>query len=1076
MTDQPDNVQQNIDLAAIRKVVEGQRGTEFWRSLSQLADTAEFNEFLQQEFPRQASLAASLSRRDFLKLLAAPLALAGLSACVPQPTERIMPYVEQPPEELVPGRPLFYATAMELDGYARGLLVESHLGRPIKVEGNPQHPASLGATDVYSQASILSLYDPDRAQTVTSQGRIRTLQAFQEALVQSLEFQRTVLGAGLHILTSTVTSPTLAAQFATLFDQFPQAQWHQYDPIGRDNVRAGAQLALGEYVETRYRLEQANVILSLDNHFVFKEPGSLRYLNEFASRRRVLADQTDINRLYVVESHMTTLGGFADHRLPVQAGQIEAFARVLARQLGLQIANGESETGITIPDGWLDGLVSDLQNNQGSSLIMVGSQQPPAVHALAHALNAALGNVGQTIFYTNPVEANPVDQTESLTGLAQALEAGQVDILLVFDGNPVFTAPADLNFRQLFTRARLSVYLGLYEDETAALSSWHIPAKHYLEMWSDTRAYDGTISIIQPLILPLYNGVSHHELLAIVLGQPGATDYDIVRQFWQNPTFPWTNGTPGRNSADQSPNGSRAPGDEAPAGQSPGTGEPESGSDSTAAGAGQPTDETGTGTTAAPGGATAVSDFEREWNTVLRAGFIPNSALAERQVNVQLEFLARLNKATSVNRPDGQTLEIIFEPDPSIWDGRFANNAWLQELPKPITKLVWDNAALISPSTAQQLDVANNDLVELRYRSRTVRAPILILPGQPDGSVTVYLGYGRERGGRVLDGNGFNAYALRATDTPWFGYGLEVHKTGQRYQTVTTQDHFSMEGRDLVKVAEIEEFRQNPEIFYTDTHGLIPHGEPPPSLYPEFAYEGYAWGMAINQNACIGCNACVIACQAENNVPVVGKNQVENAREMHWLRIDTYFRGRLENPETYFQPMLCMHCEKAPCEPVCPVEATVHSSEGLNEMVYNRCVGTRYCSNNCPYKVRRFNFLQYIDQDVIPLQMLRNPDVTVRERGVMEKCTYCVQRINAARIDAKTEGRRIQDGEVVTACAQACPTQAIIFGDINDSNSQVHQLKAQPHHYDLLEELGTQPRTFYLAKLRNPNPLIPNQE
>jgi molybdopterin-containing oxidoreductase family iron-sulfur binding subunit len=1068
------NQKSSFDLASLRQRLATGKSKETWRSLNELAENEEFLDFLEEEFPRPGSLAKDLSRRDFLKLLAAPLALAGLTACFPQPPEKIMPYVEAP-EAIIPGRPLFFATAFELEGYAQGLLVESHMGRPTKVEGNPQHPASLGAADVFAQASILTLYDPDRAQVVSSRGEIRTWDAFQAAITRAMEAQRGSEGAGLRILTGTVTSPTLASQIQALLEQFPQARWHQYEPAGRDNVRLGALAAFGEPVETIYRFDRADVILSLDDNFVYREPGKLRYLRDFSARRQVGAVGAEMNRLYVVESTMTSLGGFADHRLPLQAGQIESFAREVARRLGLEVPPGPTIAGA--PEGWVDALVADLQANEGSSLILAGQQQPPAVHALVHALNAALGNVGQTVIYTDPVEANPVEQVVSLRELAADLEAGRVEVLITLEGNPVFTAPVDFNFPEQYLKAGLSVYLGLYEDETAALSHWHIPALHYLEGWGDARAYDGTTSIIQPLIEPLYGGRSAYELLGVLLGDFGQDSYEIVRGFWQSLLFPEVE-TAGE-SATAAPGAEGAPAGEgaAPTAEAPTPSGAEAPTPTGAAatpaataGAGQATGGTG------EAGDPAVA-FERFWRNALELGFLPDTAAAEKTAAPDPALLANLPPTPQAASPGPEVLEIVFEPDTSIWDGRFANNAWLQELPRPVTKLSWDNAALISPATAERLDLANGEVVELVFDGRSLRAPIWILPGQPDNSVTVQLGYGRRRGGRVLEGAGFNAYAIRTAAFPWFSYGLEIRKTGDRYKLVSTQDHFSMDERDLVKVGTLEQYRENPNFLRESGHGLEPEDpQHPPSLFPEWEYEGNAWGMAINLGTCIGCNACVLACQAENNIPVVGKDQVENGREMYWLHLDAYYQGGLENPDVLFQPRLCMHCEKAPCEPVCPVAATVHDSEGLNNMVYNRCVGTRYCSNNCPYKVRRFNFFQYSEQDIIPLKMLQNPDVTVRTRGVIEKCSYCVQRINAARIDAKTANRPIRDGEVVTACQQACPTQAIVFGNINDENSQVQQLKEQPLNYALLAELGTQPRTTYLAKLTNPNPAIQGEQ
>lgn len=1002
---------ERLDLDAIRSRLNASKGKEFWRSLDELAQTEEFQEFLHREFPRQASTwDGGMSRRRFLQLMGASLALAGLTGCGDQPPqELIVPYVEAP-EEIIPGKPLYFATAMSLSGIATGLLVESHMGRPIKVEGNPDHPASLGATDAFAQAAVLTLYDPDRSQAVTQQGRIRTWNNFLAQLRGALDDVRARQGEGLRVLTESVSSPTLAAQLENLLSTFPAARWHQWEPVGRDNSRAGNLIAFGEDVYSRYNILNANVILSLDSDFLACRPETLRFVREFADRRRVWAGEAAPIRLYAVESSHTLTGANANHRLPLRATEVEAFARAVASRLGVEGVEAAALPD-TVPPAWVDALVRDLQQNRGSSLIIAGDWQSPAVTALAHAMNAALDNVGGTVVYTEPVVANPTDQTESLRELVADMEAGRVELLLILSSNPVFTAPADLNFDEALQNVPLRVHLGLYSDETAALSHWHIPEAHFLESWSDARAFDGTVSIIQPLIEPLYGGRSVHEMLAALSDDPNRRGYDIVREFWQR----------------------RYTGD----------------------------------------------DFERFWRQAVHDGVVPGTELPPREVSLQQDWASQAAGAGGAT-PSETELEIIFRPDPNIYDGRFANNAWLQELPKPITKLTWDNPALISPRTAERLGLRNEDLVELHYQGRTVQAPIWVMPGHVDESVTVYLGYGRQRVGQVGTDTGFNAYLIRTSNAPWFDSGLEIRKTGRRYELATTQPHHTLAGRNLVRVATLEEFEEHPdfaqaeaehigEVAPQSNQGIL--APAPPSLYPEYSYEGHRWGMAIDLSTCTGCNSCVIACQAENNIPIVGKEGVLRSREMHWLRVDSYFTGDPTNPETYFMPVPCMHCEKAPCEVVCPVVATVHSPEGLNEMIYNRCVGTRYCSNNCPYKVRRFNFLSYQDFfDAPSMRLLPNPDVTVRSRGIMEKCTYCVQRINAAKYEAQKEGRAVREGDILTACQAACPTQAIIFGDINDLNSTVRQMKETPLNYDLLGEIGTQPRTTYLGAVRNPNP------
>jgi MoCo/4Fe-4S cofactor protein with predicted Tat translocation signal len=988
-----------LDLAALRARLAGRRGKEYWRSLEELAETADFQDLLRHEFPQGADIwEASLSRRGFLKMMGASLAMAGLTGCsLSSPQEKILPYVNKP-DAVTPGLPLFFATAMPLGGYATGVLVRSNEGRPTKVEGNPDHPASLGATDVYAQASILSLYDPDRSQAVLKDGQPSTWEDFVSALNGALATQRGKGGAGLRILTETVTSPTLIGQMQALLQQFPQARWYQYEPGSGDGARAGAQLAFGQPINTIYNFDQANLVLSLDSDFMLKAHGRVRYAREFMAGRLVRDGRKEMNRLYVVESTPTITGAQADHRLPLKAGQIEAFARALAQALGINAGGAAAPAGV--PADWLPALVKDLQANRGRSIVIAGEEQPAAVHALAHAINATLGNAGATVSYTEPAEANPGDQVAGLRELAADMAAGTVELLVTLGGNPAYTAPADLGFADALGKVGLRVHLGTHADETAVLSNWHIPEAHYLESWADARAYDGTVSIMQPLIAPLWGGRTAHDLVAALLGQ-NTSAYDAVRAYWQS--------------------------------QRGGAGD----------------------------------TFETFWRTTLNTGVVEGTALPAASVTLNSAALA------TAAAPAAEGLELTFRLDPSLWDGRFANNGWLQELPKPLTTLTWDNVAMVSPALAEQQSLQNGDVIQLSYQGRSVSAPVWIMPGQPDDSIAVTLGYGRSRAGNVGNGAGFNAYALRTADGPGFGGGLTISKVGSGFVLANTQKHYALEGRDLIRHATLEEYLQNPNFVHESGEGgTEAGGEQHPSLYPDYPYNGNKWGMVIDTQACIGCNACVIACQSENNIAVVGKDQVSRSREMHWLKIDTYFEGGLENPETLFQPRLCMHCENAPCEVVCPVQATVHDHEGLNAMIYNRCVGTRYCSNNCPYKVRRFNFLQYSKNDIPVIQLSYNPDVTVRNRGVMEKCTYCVQRISAARIASDRENRPIADGEVVTACQQACPTNAIVFGNLNDAGSQVAKLKAQELNYGLLEDLNTKPRTSYMPRVRNPNPEI----
>jgi MoCo/4Fe-4S cofactor protein with predicted Tat translocation signal len=1000
-----------LDLAAVREQIEDTTGPEYWRSLEELAGSEEFQEMLHREFPKGASeWLDDFSRRGFLKTMGASLALAGLTGCTRMPNTEIVPYVRQP-ENVVPGRPMFYATAFTLGGYASPILVESHTFRPTKVEGNPQHPASFGGTDVYAQASILDLYDPDRAQNVTYLGDVRSWNAFVEALRGPLSAGKSMAGGGVRILTQTVSSPTLAAQIRDYLDSNPQAKWHVYEPISRDNVAEGAKMAFGEPVETRYDLSKADVIVSLDADFLYAGfPGFARYTRDFAARRN---PDANMNRLYVIESTPSSTGMKADHRLPLRAGDIESLARTLQALVQSKMsapaasaAFNDQARGATRFD---QAVAADLAAHRGSSVVIVGDHQPPAVHALAHAINQALGNVGQTVFYTEPVDSNPVNRSESLGTLVADMRDGKVDLLLILGGNPAYDAPPAFRYNLKSNVVSLKIYLGTHRNETAELCQWHVPEAHYLEAWSDARAYDGTASIIQPLIEPLYGGKSAHEIIAVLAGS-GLTGHELVRAYWQK----------------------------------------------------QHTD----------------ADFDASWRKSVHDGWVEGTTYSPK--NVVLKAAKVGDEALGVSRLEGLSggYEINFRRDPSIYDGRFANNGWLQELPKPLTKLTWDNPIMIGPAMAERLKLNFKDVAEIELGAEKVKGAVWIQAGHPDNSITVFLGYGRTRAGRIGTGAGFDVYPLLPSPNQLFAVGAKLTPTGETYYLASTQGYQTMETPDgserpLVQERSLEEYKKEPNF--------AKEGEPPKdlTLYKpwlfEYEKEAYSWGMAIDLNSCVGCNNCIVACQSENNIAVVGKEQTRKGRHMHWLRVDTYYNGPRENPKGFFQPLPCMQCENAPCELVCPVQATIHSSEGLNDMVYNRCVGTRYCSNNCPYKVRRFNFLLFQDWETPQFKLMRNPDVTIRSRGVMEKCTYCVQRISEKRIDAETasvrEGKDIRIGEdLQTACQQSCPANAIVFGNLNDPNSQVNKWKAQARNYSLLGELNTRPRTTYLAEVRNPNP------
>ncbi|WP_245549316.1 4Fe-4S dicluster domain-containing protein [Noviherbaspirillum massiliense] len=928
----------------------------------------------------------SMERRTFLKIMAASMALAS-GACSGPPGETIVPYVQMP-ENMVLGQPLFYATAFVRRGYASGVLVESNMGRPTKVEGNPHHPSSLGASDVFAQASILQLWDPDRSQAVYNKTVLATWQAFETALQARRPALDKNRGAGLRILTGTITSPTLAAQLTALLKRYPEARWHAWDPLHDDGALPAARLAFGQPAHTVFDFSRAARVLCLDADVFGDWPGAVRHARDFTHARKS-ETRNFFNRMIALESTPTITGAYADSRLALPPAEIERFAWRLAGRLGIP-----GETAGTAPAAdlgkWEEDLAKELNAHRGAGLIAAGASLSPQTRALVHLMNAHLGNAGTTALQIAPVEALAVSHAESIAQLVADMRAGRVDSLFILDANPVYNAPADLDFADALSKVPFSVHLGLYRDETGRRTTWHLPQTHLYEQWSDARAHDGTATILQPVIAPLYAGRSAHELLALLGIDTERNGRALVRRTWQQ--------------------------------QSSG-------------------------------------DFNNFWEASLRSGLVENSA------GVPL----KLRPAQAIQPPAlrNEGLAPLFAADPSAGDGEFANNAWLQELPRPLSKLTWDNAALLSPATARKLGVDTGDVVRLSLKDRpaiALHAPVWVLPGHADDAVTLPLGYGRTAAGRVGNRVGFDAYRLR-TLAAMQGRGvLQLEKTRTRHAFATTQNHARMEGRDLVRMATLEEYRRHPR-FATE---LKRQRVPEESLYPQVVpYEDYKWGMAIDLNTCIGCNACTIACQAENNIPVVGKEEVIRGREMHWIRVDRYYLGKAERPRTVFQPVPCMHCEKAPCEEVCPVGATVHDSEGLNVQVYNRCVGTRFCSNNCPYKVRRFNFLQYSNTDVDSLKALQNPEVTVRRRGVMEKCSYCLQRVARARMEAEKLGRRIQDGEVVTACQAVCPTEAITFGDLNDSDSKVNRVKTSPLDYALLAELNTRPRTTYAARVIN---------
>lgn len=1057
---------QSLEATELRRRLATAEGPTYWRSLEELAGTPEFREAVEREFPSMMETwGDTISRRGMLKVMGASLAMLGLSGCFyKRPQGKIVPYPKAP-EETVVGRPIYFATAMPFNGYGRGVLALSREGRPIKIEGNPSHPASLGASDIFMQASILDMYDPDRSRTVMQAGRTMTWGDAMAVVNARLETKRKD-GTGVRVLTGMVTSPTLLAQLEEFAKRYPGAKWHQYDPVHTPDGGANGGI-FESAVDVIHDLSHADVILSLGSDFLFEEPGSLRYARQFADGRRVRAGRKKMNRLYVVESTMTITGSVADHRVAVVPSRVEAMAGALAEKLNVS----SPLTGKTAPltqaeNQWVAAVAEDLlRAAKGSTVVMTNPSQSHATRALVHLINQTLGNIGKSVLHIDRVAG----EGRPLRELLSDMRSGQVDTLFILGGNPVYDAPVELEFGKALDEmsrqmrqddyANLTVHVASHYDETSFRCQWHIPRSHYLESWGDVRAFEGTASIIQPLIAPIFGSKSDWEVMESLLGRPDRLGVEIVKGYWAKK---------------------------------------------------------------------AGSDIEEWWVETLQNGVVAETAAKHRAPPALRKDIAPQAKLVA-------GIEVLFKPDPSVWDGVFSNNAWLQELPKPFIKLTWDNAVVMSVAMAEKLGGAagmpsEGRMVRVEVGGRAIEGPMVLLPGQPDGMITLTLGYGRTLGGSVLreeeQSRGYDAYQIRSGESRWMEGGAKVTllekmvplavtrnhhamsveqgmpgiKAGLKPETIAhpglSDDDLEVNNRLIIRTATLEQFKKNSNVI----NELDPnHKKPLLSLYPDWNYDhGLQWGMNIDQTACIGCNACVIACQAENNIAVVGKTEVMRQREMHWIRIDSYFSGPIDSPKIFHQPVTCMHCENAPCEYVCPVGATTHSDEGLNEMTYNRCIGTRYCSNNCPYKVRRFNFFLYSDFESPTMKLLHNPDVTVRSRGVMEKCSYCLQRINNTRVEMETqtlnlqeEARRAADEgekqrlmkqsearghEIVrglqTACQQACPTQAIIFGDIRDPQSEVTRLKREPTNYGLLTELTTKPRTTYLGRISNPNPAM----
>ena len=1008
-------------------------GKSYWRSLDELADTEEFRTFLAEEFPGYSSLdmlLGSASRRRFLKIMGASLAFGGLTGCRRWIKREIAPYASRP-EGHMPGVTEQYATVMEVAGTAWPLLVTSFDGRPIKVEGNPEHPASRGAANVYAQAGILEMYDPQRSRSVMkSTGESRqaeTWDNFDSFAQKHFAGLKNSRGKGLAVLSESSISPSYIRLKAKFINSFPEATWTEYEPLGFYNQVLGARKAYGQPLRTHLKLDKADIIVSLDADLLGTHPDSLRLARDWAVGRN-RADKGTMSRMYMAEGAFTLTGSNADNRLALAPSKIAPLALAILRKVTGGEVKAPAGTG-----AFVNAVAADLKNNAGRSVIVAGPGQSPQVHAICCVLNDVLGNVGRTVEYT--LELAAPNNAEMLTKLAKSLDAGSVDTLLILGGNPAYDAPADLDFASALGKAT-TIHLSHYDNETSRLCDWHLPRAHYLEAWGDGRSWDGTISTVQPLIEPLYKGRSVIEMLSFFTDGKMARGYDIVRETFRE-FLP------------------------------------------------------------------ALS-FEKAWRKTVHDGFVPGSQLKPTRVQLGIT-------PADIQLPEntGGGMDVAFVPDTSLLDGRFANNGWLQELPDPLTMLTWDNAALVGPATAEKLNLTTGDMLNISVNGRSLDIAVFIMPGVAADTVALALGYGRTAAGHVGDNVGFNTYALRTTGTAGFAAGAQVKKISGRYKLVTTQNHHTISNHvlrekyeerlgEIVREADLQTYRRDPHFANEGEHAdLSLQMFEDPLKYDE----GHRWGMAIDMNSCIGCSACIVACQSENNIPIVGKEEVSRGREMHWIRVDRYFLGDENDPQIAHQPMTCHHCETAPCEQVCPAAATMHDSEGLNVMVYNRCIGTRYCANNCPYKVRRFNYYDWHARDprkpgndtmpnfnmpdtrtareVDPIVRLgMNPDVSVRMRGVMEKCTFCTQRIQSAKIAAKnaysrgdSDTIRVQDGAVTPACAQTCPTQAIVFGDLNDPHSRIHKLHRHNRAYALLEELNVRPRLKFLAKVRNGAPL-----
>ncbi len=987
------------------------KSTTYWRSLNELSQNDEYKRFVEREFQENATeLTDGYSRRNFLQIMGASIALAGFAACR-KPIQHILPYSKQP-EFVVAGNPLFYATAMPFRGATTGLVVQTNEGRPTKVEGNDLHPDSLGGTNILQQAAILDLYDPDRSRNIMHGAESKSIADFAAFCAENFTSDKRVA-----VISEATSSQTMNRLKKSFTGRFAKSAWVTYEPFGEENALLGTKAAFGKKMRAIPHYDKANVVVSLDADFMAPGPDSVRATKLFAQARKVRSTEDSMNRLYVVESNYTLTGSNAEHRIRVKSSEVTLVTYALAAAVGAEGFSGYSNAHNS--HEILKSMAADLQSQNGAAVVIAGDDQPANVHAAVAAINTAIGAVGTGVTYAALPFTDEADQNSAFTTLIGDLKSGAYDALIIVGANPVYTAPKDLDVKAALNAVGTVIHVATHVDETSAAlgrDGWHVNRTHFLEAWGDGLSYTGAASVIQPMIQPLFGAYSEIEVLNTVLTGSFTPGHDLVKQTW---------GTVG-------------------------------------------------------------------WREILHDGLRKGTAFSAEAARVSAAagqaIRAQANNVASV-----EGIELVFKPDSKILDGRFANNGWLMELPDPITKITWDNVALMSPATAARYGVEfprasilrapadEEPMVSISANGSTAELAIWVVPGHADDSITLYSGYGRTHSGRVGSGQGVDVRGLFGTSSPLHTTGT-VAKSSNSYSIASTQDHHSMEGRPFIREATLVAYKTNP-TFAPDlvkVPGPIDENGQAISLFNEqtFPEREPQWGMTIDLNACTGCGVCTIACQAENNIPVIGKSEVRRGREMHWIRVDRYFNGDVNgNPQIVHQPIPCMQCELAPCEQVCPVAATTHSDDGLNQMTYNRCIGTRYCANNCPFKVRRFNFFNYpktfltegTDPEVV--QMAMNPDVTIRFRGVMEKCTYCVQRLSRARIKTKreTDSVKPKDGSVKTACQQACPSDAIYFGDLTDNASVVAQTKRNERNYLLLEELNIRPRTSYLAKLRNPN-------